>query len=78
MKKILLAVALVMALGFGAKAQDGFIMDWNDATRDGDITMPSVPGQHGLSGDQSAAPLGSGLLILTALGAGYALRKRNK
>ena len=77
MKKILLAVALVMALGFGATAQDGFIMDWNDATRDGDITMPSVPGQHGLSGDQSAAPLGSGLLILTALGAGYALRKRN-
>ena len=77
MKKILLAVALVMALGIGTKAQDGFIMDWNDATRDGDITMPSVPGQHGLSGDQSAAPLGSGLLILTALGAGYALRKRN-
>ena len=77
MKKILLAVALVMALGIGTKAQDGFIMDWNNATRDGDITMPSVPGQHGLSGDQSAAPLGSGLLILTALGAGYALRKRN-
>ena len=77
MKKILLAVALVLALGFGAKAQDGFFMDRNEATRDGDITMPSVPGQHGLSGDQSAAPLGSGLLILTALGAGYALRKRN-
>ena len=79
MKKILLAVALVLALGFGASAQDGFFNNWDNATRgEGDLTMPVVPGQHGLSGDQSAAPLGSGLLILTAMGAGYALRKRNK
>ena len=78
MKKILLAVALVLALGFGASAQDGFFNNWDNATRgEGDLTMPVVPGQHGLNGDQSAAPLGSGLLILTAMGAGYALRKRN-
>ena len=87
MKKVLLSVALVIALSFGANAQyfdggnDGFFNSWEDVNngldrgyRDG---LPGVPGGHGEGGDVGA-PLGSGLVILTALGAGYALRKKNE
>lgn len=79
MKKIFLAIALTVALGFGASAQrDGFFNDWEDFDnlRDEGI-MPSLPNGHGLNGDQDA-PLGTGLLILTALGAGYAVSKRKE
>lgn len=81
MKKILLAAALVIAMGFGANAQrDSFFNDWEDVDnglgRTG-IDMPTLPGSHGLTDDVNA-PLGSGLLILTALGAGYALKKRRQ
>lgn len=78
MKKVLLSIALVMAMVFGANAQDSWIPSYNDdlINRDGAPITPGLPGEHGLEGDQTA-PLGSGLLILTALGAGYALRKRN-
>ena len=88
MKKILLAIALVLTIGLGANAQrggDGFFNNWNDVgngldnynefdngLRDGG---PGTPGHGG--GDQPA-PLGSGLLVLTALGAGYAVARRKK
>lgn len=77
MKKIYIALVLTMVLGFGASAQkDGFFNDWEDFDnlRDENV-LPALPGQHGLSGDQDA-PLGTGLLILTALGAGYAVAKK--
>ena len=81
MKKILLAVALVLAMGLGANAQrDSFFNDWEDIGNGLDrdnLTIPTLPGSHDLDGDQSA-PLGTGLLILTALGAGYALKKREE
>lgn len=88
MKKILLAVALVLALGLGANAQynngsrDSFFNDWSDydngLLRENEPTtlFPTLPG-HGLE-DNTDAPLGSGLLILTALGAGYAISRRKK
>ena len=38
---------------------------------------PSLPGGHGWGYD-IPAPLGSGLIILSALGAGYATAKRRK
>lgn len=80
MKKVLLSVALVLALGFGAKAQsDNFFNDWEDFSNgyDREIDYLLLPNEHGLI-DNQGAPLGSGLLILTALGAGYALRKKNE
>jgi len=81
MKKIILAIALVMTLSFGASAQaDGFVADWttNDMFRDGGFSaLPGITFDHGLSVDQPA-PLGSGLLLLTALGAGYAVARRKK
>lgn len=83
MKKIALTIALVLALGLGANAQigisDAFFNDWaqSDFLRDGGLglMLPGLPGDHGLGGDVPA-PLGSGLIILGALGAGYAYSKR--
>jgi hypothetical protein len=39
--------------------------------------MFGLPGSHGLTGD-SNAPVGSGLVVLTALGAAYLVGKRRK
>ena len=84
MKKILLAIALTIILGFGANAQylgmsDSFFNDWTQSDRL-DIGGFSfvLPASHGFGEDTPSAPLGSGLLILTALGAGYALKKKRE
>ena len=80
MKKILLATALVLALGLGANAQrDSFFNDWEDVGNgmERDQLSLFLPETHGQTEDVSA-PLGSGLLILTALGAGYAMKKRRE
>ena len=80
MKNILLATVLVMTMAFCASAQcDGFFTSSGDGENyDRSTTLPLLPG--GSVGqeneDQSATtPLGSGLLILTALGAGYAIKR---
>lgn len=86
MKKILLSVAMVLAMGFSAYAQrggDGFFNDWNDVGNgldkfddfDNGLRGPGTPG-HG--GGDTPAPLGSGLVILGALGAGYAVARRKR
>lgn len=85
MKKILFAVAIVLTMSFGANAQyfdggnDGFFNNWKDVgngldriTDDPGFGLP-LPDGHGYTDD---VPLGSGLLVLTALGTGYALRKK--
>ena len=80
MKKILLAAALVIAMGLGANAQrDSFFNDWDDIGNglDRDPEFPALPSSHGIY-DDITAPLGSGLLVLTALGGAYLLRKREK
>ena len=81
MKKILFTIALTITLGLTATAQysDGFFNNWdNDLDRTGigsDIGFV-LPTNHGYGEDTPSAPLGSGLLVLTALGAGYALKKK--
>lgn len=69
-------------MAFGANAQSDAFFKWNNADNDlyraNDNLGFALPTAHGSVYD-SEAPLGSGLLILTALGAGYAvMRKRNK
>ena len=83
MKKILFAIAIVMMMGVTANAQDSFFK-WNDASNEINRTIEdnadpfALPVYHGAENDPDA-PLGSGLVILTALGAGYAVyrKKRN-
>ena len=84
MKKILFAIAIVLMLGLTANAQgkkDSFFTDWdnNSWNRESDV-FPAIMGGTlgGLNGDQPGAPLGSGLLVLTALGAGYAVARKRK
>ena len=84
MKKILFAIALVLTIGLCANAQrggrDGFFNSWSDVDNGLDrdpLAMPTLPNSHG-NMDDIDAPLGSGLLVLTALGAGYALKKRRE
>ena len=83
MKKILLATAFIMMVGLFANAQgrDGFFSSYDngygDRTGSNDIYAPD----HGTTGHVSGsgeAPLGSGLLVLTALGAGYAVVRNKK
>ena len=81
MKKIILATALVLTMGFGAKAQfglsDAFFNDWAQSELVRDVILPALPADHGIQNDINA-PLGSGLLVLSALGAGYAVAKRRR
>lgn len=83
MKKILLATAFVIMMVFSASAQkggtDSFFSNYDNNMRDpGDefnAMNNTMPG-HGLTTDN--VPLGSGLLVLTALGAGYAVARKRK
>lgn len=81
MKKIFLAIAIVFMVSFGAKAQsDGFFREGgvDDYSGRTDSPTPLVPtGQVGTIPDTNA-PLSSGLLILTAMGAGYVIARRKK
>ena len=75
---------LLFALGLCASAQksDGFFNSYdnnsNNRYTDGGVVLPNLPEYGG--GDQSAeeAPLGTGIFLLTAFGAGYAISKRRK
>ena len=79
MKKILLVLAIVFTMCFGVKAQhgnsDAFFNNREIDNRTGEENaFMGLPSDHGLTGD-APAPLGSGLLILSALGGGYLVGK---
>lgn len=85
MKKILFIIAMVFAIGLTVNAQgrDGFLNGRDDGYEDrsfDDGRFPAVLGGTlgGLQGDQEAAPLGNGLLIITALGTVYAVTRKRK
>ena len=90
MKKIALAITIVLGMTIGASAQyfsdngqpQGGGLFGRGETRDGgnasSVSAPLLPG-HGLNTNQDAeTPLGSGALLLVGFGAAYALSKRNK
>ena len=83
MKKILFAIAITMMFGFAASAQsDSFFKNtYNDYGNRSAASFdtPTVPSGNlgGISGNPDA-PLGSGLLVLTALGAGYAVARKKR
>ena len=81
MKKILLAIALIITIGSTANAQTDAFFNWNLANDDiyrsninEYLVLPSIHGSY----TDAPAPLGSGLLVLTALGVGYAVANRKK
>ena len=82
MKRIVLAIAFVVALGFVSNAQynDHFFMEWEDVNNGIEYSRegggPGFPGGHG--GGDTPVPLGSGLTILAMLGAGYAVARRKR
>ena len=85
MKKILFAIAFVTMMAFGANAQnENFVFDlendWNlrDDPFSGIVLPSSIGMSSGLTTGHPTAPLGSGLLILGALGAGYAVARKRK
>ena len=84
MKKIILAIALFVAVGLSANAQsDGFFSSGSNFKEYRDDVwaqnMPVLPGQHGVNYDFAAepTPVGSGLLVLAGLGVAYAMRKKD-
>ena len=86
MRKALLTIAIVLTMDLGASAQsDGFFKNYRDdvyGDRGGtgsDPLMPALPGGGvGAYNTDQGAPLGSGLLVLTALGAGYAVCRKKR
>ena len=84
MKKIFFAIAIVLTLGLTANAQsykDSFVDTWESGSRDwnsGTIGLLLPTGNIGNTDNEPGAPLGSGLLVLTALGAGYAVARKRK
>ena len=84
MKKTILTISLLILTCGCVVAQggnDAFINDWvggrgNDAI-DSDL-IAELPVWTLFGTTQNDEPVGSGLLIMTAFGAGYALRKKLK
>ena len=76
-------IALMMLLGLiapltaTAQHSDGFFRGGNDNYENRSEGINDNTGS-GIQNDDFGAPLGSGLLILTALGAGYAVAKRRR
>ena len=76
MKKIILAIALFIAVDASAQSDGFFTSTYQEARGDGMGNYPALIG-HGLTEHQDAnAPLGSGLLILGGLAFAYGIRKR--
>ena len=87
MKKLALTFAIVLGLGLTSFADPEGLFNragsnaggntiFNGSAKPGDVATPALPA-HGLSDNQNA-PLGSGIAVLTALGAAYLVGKRRK
>ena len=72
MKKLIITAIFTIGFVFNINAQsDGFFTssytEFRATENDWGIDMPALPGQHGVNYDFAAeAPLGSGLLLLSA------------
>lgn len=87
MKKLAIAFAIACCIAPGVHAQSDAFFNWTDDTRTGkdgtsvNIISPNMGGAGIQSLNQdppTGAPLGGGLLLLTAAGLGYVvIKKRN-
>ena len=91
MKKLIMTIAILFGLTMTSFADGGLFNRGNNGkygqangyiyfnaknTASEDVATPMLP-PHG-SDDNEPAPLGSGIALLTALGAGYVVAKRRK
>ena len=69
-----------MFLGLSTIAQrsDGFFRNNEDTYDNRDANINIWTANNGFQHDDFGAPLGTGLLILTAAGAGYAISRRKR
>lgn len=82
MKKLILTIAVVLAVGIGSASAQRSLLGKSDAEQRGyreneNITTPKLVAQHNLTGNQEA-PLGSGVAVLLGLGAAYMVAKKRK
>ena len=80
MKKLIILSVFAIGFGMSLNAQSDSFFRYNNVeeqrTNDWGVAMPAMIG-HGLESDQSAAPLGSGLLLLGGMAVLYARRKKS-
>jgi hypothetical protein len=90
MKKLIITIAIVLGLSMTSFAQGGLfhrganadgtpseVSLTGDGTRGPGDHTPMLP-IHQQDGENQPAPLGSGIALLTALGAGYLISKRRE
>ena len=87
MKKLALTIAIVLGVGMASFAEptNGGLFQRGEAIENNGNTIygqnrdgfPMLP-QHNKDDNQPAAPLGSGIALLTALGAAYLVGKRKQ
>ena len=83
MKKLLFTIVLLITLSVATNAQKDGFFSWNGNDEDDiyrDVTTSGLvlPSTHGTGVDYNSTPIGSGIAILTLLGAGYAIKCRRK
>jgi hypothetical protein len=82
MKKLVLSIVFAIMMSFTVSAQsDWYVAEWDGGIDRIEVNPPDNPFLYYaigiLNGDYDPeAPLGSGLLIFTAMGAGYVLLKK--
>ena len=84
MKKTIMTIAIVLGLSMTTFADGGGLFQRGEtpeqkgmySTREGLLITPGMP-NHGESGNQNA-PLGTGIAVLTALGAAYLIGKKRR
>ena len=83
MKKIITTISIVLGLSLTtfANPNGGGVFGRGESTQNEDgrestLFAPKLP-QHGQNGNQPA-PLGSGIVVLTAFGSAYALYKKRR
>ena len=84
MKKLILTISIILMMCASVSAQggnDAFINDWAGGRSSDPINsalIATLPSWNNFGSETNEGPLGSGLLIMTALGAGYAATRRLK
>ena len=81
MKKLALTIGIVLMMGLGASAQTSLLgkeggYDESFMDRDGSTTPLILPSFG--DDDDADAPLGTGIAVLTTLGAAYLVGKRRR